>query len=305
MSAPRLTSSSVDRRRFLEYVWWGAGSAMAMALLPGGTLKAAPRFASNPFTLGVASGDPTASGIVLWTRLAPDPADPTSLGRAKIPVRWRVARDDSMRHVVAKGKASATPDLAHSVHVEVERPPLRRRLLLPVRQRRRGERGRPLPHRARARRLGGPAHVRRRHLPGRPERVLHGRTATWSRTTSTSCSTSATTRTSTASMPGTGPNPWPRRSTRRRSTCARTGSATRCTSSTRTSRPPTRPSPSSWCGTTTRCRTTTRGWRPSGDRRRRSSPPAGPPPTRRSTSTCRSACRVRADPRTSCGSTAA
>ena len=119
MSAPRLTSSSVDRRKFLEYVWWGAGSAMAMALLPGGTLKAAPRFASNPFTLGVASGDPTASGIVLWTRLAPDPADPTSLGRAKIPVGWRVARDDSMRHVVAKGKASATPDLAHSVHAEV------------------------------------------------------------------------------------------------------------------------------------------------------------------------------------------
>jgi alkaline phosphatase D len=92
---------------------------MAMALMPGGTLKATPRFARNPFTLGVASGDPTASGIVLWTRLAPEPADPGALGRAKIPVAWRVARDDAMRRVVAKGKASATPELAHSVHVEV------------------------------------------------------------------------------------------------------------------------------------------------------------------------------------------
>ena len=293
MSAPRLTSSSVDRRRFLEYVWWGAGSAMAMALMPGGTLKAAPRFASNPFTLGVASGDPTASGIVLWTRLAPDPADPTALGRAKIPVGWRVARDDSMRHVVAKGTASATPELAHSVHVEVNG--LRSGADYFFQFDSGGEESavghfRTAPS---ARRLGGPAHLRRRHLPGLPERLLHG-------------------------VPRHGPErPRPRapprrlhvrvrlrclepdrtrasrRSTRRRSTCAPTGSATRCTSSTRTCRRPTRRSRSSWSGTTTRCRTTTRGWRPSGGHRRRSSPPAGPPRTRRSTSTCRSACRVR------------
>ncbi len=120
MSAPSITSSSVDRRRFLEYLWWGAGSAMAIALMPGSTLKAAPRFATNPFTLGVASGDPTASGIVLWTRLAPEPADPTALGAAKIPVHWRIARDDAMRRIVAQGTASATPELAHSVHVEVK-----------------------------------------------------------------------------------------------------------------------------------------------------------------------------------------
>ena len=30
---------------------------------------APPRFASYPFTLGVASGDPTPDGVVLWTRL--------------------------------------------------------------------------------------------------------------------------------------------------------------------------------------------------------------------------------------------
>jgi alkaline phosphatase D len=120
MSAPPVTSSSIDRRRFLEYVWWGAGSAMAMALMPGSALKAAPRFAANPFTLGVASGDPTASGIVLWTRLAPEPANPTALGTATIPVHWRIARDDAMRRVVAQGTASATPELAHSVHVEVK-----------------------------------------------------------------------------------------------------------------------------------------------------------------------------------------
>jgi alkaline phosphatase D len=114
-------ASSIDRRRFLEYTWWCVGSATAVALMPGGSLQATRRFRSNPFTLGVASGDPTSSGIVLWTRLAPEPADPDSLGRARIPVRWRVARDDRMRHVVADGTAVASPELAHSVHVEVDR----------------------------------------------------------------------------------------------------------------------------------------------------------------------------------------
>jgi PhoD-like phosphatase, N-terminal domain len=32
-----------------------------------------PRLQSNPFTLGVASGDPLPDGVVLWTRLAPEP----------------------------------------------------------------------------------------------------------------------------------------------------------------------------------------------------------------------------------------
>ena len=75
--------SAVDRRRFLEHTWRGVGASLSLALLPGRELLAAPRFgADTPFTLGVASGDPTPDGIVLWTRLAPEPADPAGLGRA-------------------------------------------------------------------------------------------------------------------------------------------------------------------------------------------------------------------------------
>jgi alkaline phosphatase D len=36
-------------------------------------LQQSPHFGSSPFTLGVASGDPSADGVVLWTRLALDP----------------------------------------------------------------------------------------------------------------------------------------------------------------------------------------------------------------------------------------
>jgi alkaline phosphatase D len=117
-SARRL--SSIDRRRFLTHTWAGVGASLALALLPGGRALAAPRLREDPFTLGVASGDPTSDGIVLWTRLAPEPADPDALGRSVVPVRWRVATDERLRRVVRQGVAIATPQLAHSVHVEVE-----------------------------------------------------------------------------------------------------------------------------------------------------------------------------------------
>ena len=306
MSAPRLTSSSVDRRRFLEYVWWGAGSAMAMALLPGGTLKAARRFASNPFTLGVASGDPTASGIVLWTRLAPEPADPTALGRAKIPVGWRVARDDAMRRVVAQGKASATPELAHSVHVEVEGLRPGADYFYQFDSRRRGERGRPLPHRAR-RTTTGRASSRSPSPPARTSRAATTRAYRDMVQNDLDLVLHLGDYTYEYGFDGLEPGRTRGRAVQRGAFGPAHVPAAPHAAQARP-RPaggPRRRSRSSWCGTTTRCRTTTRGWRPSGDRRRRSSPPAGPPRTRRSTSTCRSACRVRSIRRTSCGSTAA
>jgi alkaline phosphatase D len=113
-------TSSVERRRFLEYTWRGVGASLSLALVPADALFGAPRFRANPFTLGVASGDPTPDGIVLWTRLAPEPANPGGLGRSPIAVGWRVARDSRMRNVVARGWTLAPPQLAHSVHVEVD-----------------------------------------------------------------------------------------------------------------------------------------------------------------------------------------
>ena len=72
-----------------------------------------------PFALGVASGDPAPTGIVLWTRLAPKPLEGGGMPEENIEVRWEVADDDKFAKVVAKGTAVATPDLAHSVHIEV------------------------------------------------------------------------------------------------------------------------------------------------------------------------------------------
>ena len=81
---------------------------------------AAPR--TDPFTLGVASGDPTSDGVVLWTRLAVDPLADDGLGgmaSRSFDVGWQVATDERFRRVVRRGTARATADGAHSVHVEV------------------------------------------------------------------------------------------------------------------------------------------------------------------------------------------
>lgn len=120
MSNSKTSFTALDRRRFLEHTWKGVGASLSLALLPGSELLAAPNFGSNPFTLGVASGDPTPEGAVLWTRLAPKPNDPISLGDTSIAVAWRVATDDRMRNVVERGVAFASAALAHSVHVEVD-----------------------------------------------------------------------------------------------------------------------------------------------------------------------------------------
>jgi alkaline phosphatase D len=112
--------SMLDRRRFLQHTWHGVGASLSFALLSGRDTLAQPRLGTNPFTLGVASGDPTDDGIVLWTRLAPDPLVPAALGTRAIRVGWRVAEDPQMRRVVLRGHALAPSELAHSVHVEVE-----------------------------------------------------------------------------------------------------------------------------------------------------------------------------------------
>src|SRR5688500_7388957 len=109
-------TSSLARRRFLAL----AGAA-ALAQVPA-TATAAPRPKPGgyPFSLGVASGDPTSTGVVLWTRLAPEPfVAGGGIPQAKVPVEWQVATDERFRRIVAHGSAWAMPELAHSVHVEV------------------------------------------------------------------------------------------------------------------------------------------------------------------------------------------
>jgi alkaline phosphatase D len=93
--------------------------AFAQALRLGRLVRGSPRFQSSPFTLGVASGDPAPDGVVLWTRLAPDPLNGGGMPPERVDVTWHVASDDRMQDVVRTGTSTASPAAAHSVHVEV------------------------------------------------------------------------------------------------------------------------------------------------------------------------------------------
>ena len=112
----------LTRRQVLRGAASLAGSALAPSLI--GCAAPGPRWSADPFSLGVASGDPRPDGFVLWTRLAPeplspDPATPGGMSGAAIPIAYEIASDPAMRSVVRRGTALAEPDFAWSVHVEV------------------------------------------------------------------------------------------------------------------------------------------------------------------------------------------
>ncbi|MDF2708987.1 MAG: alkaline phosphatase [Nonomuraea muscovyensis] len=103
----------------------GGASLGLTAALGASPVRAAVRRApvSDPFQLGVASGEPTPDGVVLWTRLAMNPIALDGLGGMPgrpVPVQWELASDENFKQVVRRGAEVARPESAHSVHVELD-----------------------------------------------------------------------------------------------------------------------------------------------------------------------------------------
>ena len=111
----RHTFAPLGRRQFLVRGALAGAGLLAARSSPAQTIP----LSTNPFTLGVASGDPSPGSVILWTRLAPDPLNGGGMRAIPVLVRWRVAVDASMQVVVQSGAAVAWPSLAHSVHVDV------------------------------------------------------------------------------------------------------------------------------------------------------------------------------------------
>ena len=108
-------------RRSLITAGLGAG---LVAAAPGSSLASTVRsdagLRADPFTLGLASGEPWPDGFVIWTRLALDPLAEDGLGampNRPVDVAWEIAEDPRMTAVVARGRTDARIESAHSVHV--------------------------------------------------------------------------------------------------------------------------------------------------------------------------------------------
>jgi alkaline phosphatase D len=97
-----------------------AAALVALGSLPSFAGDRDIRVRSNPFGLGVASGDPLPHGIVLWTRLDAAALDEAGAPRAGVPVHWEVAEDERFRRIARKGSQLAQFELGHSVHAEVD-----------------------------------------------------------------------------------------------------------------------------------------------------------------------------------------
>lgn len=110
--------AAMNRRSFL-LTTSSLAAASIWASRAEGAVRRQIAFDGDPYSLGVASGDPTADGFVIWTRLAPKPLEGGGMPAEAIEVDWQVAEDEQMMKVVRSGKAIATPDWGHSVHVEV------------------------------------------------------------------------------------------------------------------------------------------------------------------------------------------
>lgn len=101
MSTPR----SFNRRDFIL----GVGAAAA---IPGMVRAAVAIDPTAAFSWGVASGDPLADRVIIWTRVAP------SLGTS-VAVQWDVALDANFTQMVRRGRALTSASTDHTVKVDV------------------------------------------------------------------------------------------------------------------------------------------------------------------------------------------
>ena len=112
------TLQRLSRRQLMNAAAILGTAAVAAPIFSRKTL-AAPIFLDYPFQLGVASGDPTPNGVVLWTRLAPKHLEGGGMPAINVEVEWEVSPTANFATIAQKGVAIARPELGHSVHAEV------------------------------------------------------------------------------------------------------------------------------------------------------------------------------------------
>ena len=93
----------IDRRDFIR----GIGALGVAASLPANA--AAVPFA---FLHGVASGDPLADRVILWTRVTP-------MSDGAVPVLWEIAVDEDFRRVLRRGRVLTSGVRDYTVKVDV------------------------------------------------------------------------------------------------------------------------------------------------------------------------------------------
>jgi alkaline phosphatase D len=114
---PRFLRKGISRRHFLR----GAAAASALvgvqpflaATAEGDNVSPGPSGTTQPFRHAVASGDPLADRVIIWTRVT------MSSAPSDIPVDWIMASDTTLQNVVAAGSTVASRANDYTVKVDV------------------------------------------------------------------------------------------------------------------------------------------------------------------------------------------
>ncbi len=102
---------AVTRRRFLTGSSLAAALPIADLVRPLSLAEAQSAPGRRVFRHGVASGDPRADRVILWTRV--------SGGTPEVPVRWTVASNPTFTRVVARGETSTGAARDFTVKLDV------------------------------------------------------------------------------------------------------------------------------------------------------------------------------------------
>lgn len=104
----------INRRQFIRLTSLLAGSAFVSTSLGGCVSTRKP--SDVKFSHGIASGDPTQSAIILWTRAVPLSGQSGSA----VTVNWEVAYDNSFTDIVRTGSASTSASKDFTIKIDVQ-----------------------------------------------------------------------------------------------------------------------------------------------------------------------------------------
>lgn len=103
---------SISRRDFMIFAAKGAGAAVVSYGLMGcGSSNTGTENISISFNHGVASGDPLANSIILWTRLTPD-------SDGEITVSWEISTDQAFSELISTGNTTTNSAKDYTVKVD-------------------------------------------------------------------------------------------------------------------------------------------------------------------------------------------
>lgn len=102
---------NMSRRDFLILSAKGVGAAVISSGLAGCNLLEGDSDVRVRFNHGVASGDPTQSAIILWTRVSPDES-------ANIKVIWEIATDHRFENIISNGEMLTNQARDYTVKVD-------------------------------------------------------------------------------------------------------------------------------------------------------------------------------------------